>query len=58
MKGQPDQRPKAMGVSLEPDLFHSLAWYARRYQMSPRLFLAHLARSYVAAMEQAEQGQR
>lgn len=55
MKGQPECRPKAMGVSLEPELFHSLSWYARRYQMSPKTFLAHLARSYVAAMEQAEQ---
>lgn len=57
MKGQPEQRLKAMGVSLEPDLFHSLAWYARSYQMSPKAFLVHLARSYVAAMQKAEQGQ-
>ena len=58
MKGQPEQRPKAIGVSLHPDVFHSLAWYARSYEMSPRAFLAHLASSYVAAMEQAESGSK
>lgn len=55
MKGEPEQRPKALAVSLHPDIFHSLAWYARRYQMSPRGFLAHMAAQYVAAMEQAEE---
>lgn len=55
MNGQPEQRPKALGVSLSSELFHSLSWYARRYQMSPRAFLAHLAEQYVASMEKAEQ---
>jgi hypothetical protein len=54
MKGQPEQRPKALAVSLKPDLFHSLSWYARSYKMSPRAFLAYLASQYVAAMEQDE----
>jgi len=34
MKGQPESRPKALAVTLQPDLFHSLSWYARRYEMS------------------------
>ena len=55
MNGQPEGRPKALAVTLQPDLFHSLSWYARRYEMSPRAFLAHLADQYVAAMEKAEQ---
>lgn len=58
MKGQPEHRPKALAVSLQPDVFHSLAWYARRYEMSPRAFLAHLAGQYVAAMEQDEQASK
>ncbi|UQS13936.1 hypothetical protein [Pseudomonas sp. HS6] len=55
MKGQPEHRPKALAVSLQPDVFHALSWHALRYEMSPRAFLAHLAVQYVAAMEQAEQ---
>lgn len=55
MKGEPECRPKVLAVSLKPDVFHSLTWYARRYQMSPRAFLAHLADLYVEAMEKAEQ---
>lgn len=55
MKGQPEHRPKALAVSLKPDVFHSLSWYARDYQMSPRAFLAHLADLYVEAMDKAEQ---
>lgn len=55
MSGKPECRPKALAVTLPPDLFHSLSWYARRYEMSPRAFLAHLANQYVLAMDQAEQ---
>lgn len=55
MKGEPEHRPKALAVTLQPDVFHSLAWYASRYEMSPRAFLGYLAEQYVAAMEQDEQ---
>ncbi|MNC57822.1 hypothetical protein D3C75_1075090 [compost metagenome] len=58
MKGQPEQRPKALAVSLQPDLFHSITWYACKNKMSARALLAHLAQSYVAAMEQAEQAEK
>ena len=55
MKGQPEHRPKALAVSLKSEVFHSLSWYARSYEMSPRAFLGYLAEQYVAAMEQDEQ---
>lgn len=58
MKSQPESRPKALAVTLQPDLFHSLSWYARRYEMSPRAFLAHLADQYVEAMDRAEHASR
>lgn len=56
MKGQQECRPKALAVTLQPDVFHALAWHARRYEMSPRAFLAHLADQYVEAMDRADQG--
>lgn len=54
MTAQTQGRTKALGVTLEPDLFNDLAYYARRYEMPPRAFLAHLAKAYVDAMKQAE----
>jgi len=47
---------KSLGVALRPDVFNALAWHARRYEMSPRAFLAHLADQYVKAMDRADQG--
>ena len=58
MRDQSEQPPKGLSVSLTPDVFHSLAWYARRYEMSPRVFLAHLAEQYIAAMKKAEPADR
>lgn len=56
MSAQVQGRTKALGVTLEPDLFNDLAYYARRYEMPPRAFLAHLAKAYVEAMKQGAPG--
>jgi len=45
---------KCLGVVLKPDVFRALAHHSRRHQMTPRVFLAHMAGEYVAAMERAE----
>lgn len=47
-------RGKCLGVILKPEVFRSLAHYSRGYEMTPRVFLAHMAGEYVAAMRKAE----
>lgn len=54
MSDEPQGRAKALGVTLEPDLFKALAYYGRRYGMAPREFIAHLVSQFVTAMQSAE----
>lgn len=50
MKASPG---KCLGVVLKPDVFRALAHHSRRYGMTPRVFLAHMAGEYVVAMRKA-----
>lgn len=45
---------KCLGVVLKPEVFRALAHHSRRHEMTPRVFLAHMAGEYVAAMRKAE----
>lgn len=58
MSDQSSTPAKALGVTFTAEDFHTLAYHARRHQMSIREFIEYMACSYVAAMRQQEQASK